>query len=271
MTRVGLCFAAIQLFFVTSWTVYVIFLPQLAAQAGIGKRWVIYVLMADQLIFAAMDLAMGLKADRVARNAGRLGPLMVGLTAVSCTAFLLLPLSAAFGLTLLFLAVVTLWALTSSALRAPQMALLGRYVPAPAVPWMTSWVLLGIGVAGAIKPPLTVLLRNVDPRVPFALCSAALPIMVTSVLWAEKHLASKLQASTPTPTPPPTGRMFVFYGAVLLPGLGFQLALPSTRWRNTCVLLSPPACLTCCQCSRPAFALPCFLPSAPPAGAAALP
>lgn len=27
MTRVGLCFAAIQLFFFTSWTVYVIFLP----------------------------------------------------------------------------------------------------------------------------------------------------------------------------------------------------------------------------------------------------
>ena len=223
MTRAGLCFAAIQLFFVTTWTVYVIFLPQLAAQAGIDKRWVIYVLMADQLIFAAMDLTMGLRADRVVRNAGRLGPMMVGLTAVSCAAFLLLPLAAAAGSPFLFLAVIAVWALTSSALRAPQMALLGKYVPAPAVPWMTSLVLVGVGVAGAIGPPLTVLLRNVDPRAPFALCSVALLIMATSVLWAEKHLAFKPRPTVVAPQPP-TGRVLVFYGALLLLCLGFQLA-----------------------------------------------
>ena len=223
MTRVGLCFAAIQLFFVTTWTVYVIFLPQLAAQAGIDKRWVIYILMADQLIFAAMDLAIGLKADRVARHVGRLGRLMVGLTAISCVSFLLLPLIASARSPALFLAVIAVWAMTSSALRAPQMALLGKYVPTAAVPWMVSLLLLGTGVAGAIGPLLTVFLRNVDPRLPFALCSVALLATVTGVLWAEKNLARG-------PLPPViarqplTGSVFVFYGAVLLLGLGFQLA-----------------------------------------------
>ena len=91
---------------------------------------------------------------------------------------------------------------------------------------MVSVLLVGTGVAGAIGPPLTVLLRNVDPRVPFALCSAALLVMATGLLWAEKHLA---RVPWPPPATPPrprplTASVFVFYGAVLLLGLEFQLA-----------------------------------------------
>ena len=52
-----------------------IFLPKLAAQAGIPKHWVIFILLADQLIFACMDLAMGVMANRVSRAAGKLGRL----------------------------------------------------------------------------------------------------------------------------------------------------------------------------------------------------
>ena len=65
MTRVGIYFAAVQFLFVSCWTVYVIFLPQLAAQAGIEKKWVIYILMADQAIFTLMDFSLGVAADRV--------------------------------------------------------------------------------------------------------------------------------------------------------------------------------------------------------------
>jgi MFS family permease len=222
MNRVGISFAAIQLFFISTWTVYVIFLPQLAAQAGIEKRWVIFLLMADQVLFGAMDLAMGLAADRVGRTIGRLGRMIVGMTAISCITFALLPLIAPAASPALFMGVIAVWAITSSALRAPQVALLGKYVPAASVPWMASLLLVGTGVAAAIGPPLTVVLRNVDPRVPFALSSVALLAMVSSVLWAEKHLA---RGPKPVAVPPRpiTGGVLVFYGAVVLLGLGFQV------------------------------------------------
>ena len=83
MTRVGIYFSAVQFLFVSCWTVYVIFLPQLAAQAGIEKKWVIYILMADQAIFTLMDFSLGVAADRVQRVLGRLGRLLVIVTAVS--------------------------------------------------------------------------------------------------------------------------------------------------------------------------------------------
>ncbi len=50
--KVGLTLAVIQLFFTLTWTVYVIFLPQLAAQVGLPKDMVLVILMMDQLIFS---------------------------------------------------------------------------------------------------------------------------------------------------------------------------------------------------------------------------
>ncbi|RYF39484.1 MAG: MFS transporter, partial [Comamonadaceae bacterium] len=103
MNRVALCFGAIQLLFVSTWTVYVLFLPQLAAQAGIDKRWIIFILMADQAIFAISDMVVGIASDKVARKFGALARWMVGLTVVSCIAFLALPFAAPAGSPVLFL------------------------------------------------------------------------------------------------------------------------------------------------------------------------
>jgi len=225
MTRVGLYFAAVQFLFVTCWTVYVIFLPQLAAQAGIEKKWVIYILMADQAIFTLMDFSLGVATDRVQRVLGRLGRLLVILTAVSCAAFLLLPLAAPSGSPILFLGLIAIWAMTSSALRAPPIALLGKYVPAPKLPWVSTLTLLGMGIAGAAAPYLTVSLRGVDPRLPFALSSIALIVAVSAMLWAEKHLAGAA-AVAPPPEPvankPVGAGVALFFCAVALLGLGFQ-------------------------------------------------
>jgi MFS family permease len=225
MTRVGIYFAAVQFLFVTCWTVYAIFLPQLAAQAGIEKKWVIYILMADQAIFTLMDFSLGVAADRVQRVLGRLGWLLVILTAVSCAAFLLLPLAAPSGSPLLFLGLIAIWAMTSSALRAPPMALLGKYVPAPKLPWMSTLTLLGMGIAGAAAPYLTVSLRGVDPRLPFALSSIALIVAVSAMLWAEKHLAGAAAAAPPPEAvvkKPVGAGVALFFCAVALLGLGFQ-------------------------------------------------
>src|SRR5687768_14526583 len=107
--RVALYFAVVQVFFTLTWTVYVIFLPQLAAQAGIPKNAVVYILLLDQLIFVATDFAMGVMADRVSRVLGKLGYFVLGITLLSCAAFLLLPFVAPSGVTWLFIAVTALW------------------------------------------------------------------------------------------------------------------------------------------------------------------
>ena len=222
MTKVGIYFAAIQFLFVTCWTVYVIFLPQLATQAGIEKKWVLYILMADQLIFALMDFSLGVAADRVLNSLRRLGPLLVWTTAISCAAFLLLPFIAPAGSPAPFVALIMIWAITSSALRAPPMVLLGKYVPAPTVPWVSTLMLLGMGLAGAIAPYLTVSLRGLDPRLPFALSSIALIAAVSGFLWAEKHLERSAPFAPAASRPLSTG-VVLFFGAVALLGLGFQV------------------------------------------------
>ena len=223
MTRVGITFAAIQFLFVTCWTVYVIFLPQLAAQAGIEKQWVIFILMADQVVFALMDYSMGVAADRVLGKFHRLGPSLVWATAISCGAFLLLPFIAPTGSVALFLAALLVWAVTSSALRAPPMMLLGKYVPPAGVPWVSTLSLVGLGLAGATAPYLTLGLRGVDPRLPFALASLALVAAVGGMLWAEKHLAAAAPAEPPPPARPIDARVLAFFAAVALLGLGFQM------------------------------------------------
>lgn len=226
--KVGIMLALIQLFFTLSWTVYVIFLPQLAAQVGLGKGAVLAILMMDQLIFLVADTAMGVFADKSARVFGKLGRWVVLVTLVSCLAFLLLPLMATQGQGAqgLFLALTVIWSVTSSALRAPPLVLLGKYAAVPAIPWLASLSLVGLGIAGAVSPYLTVALRGLDPRWPFALSSVALALATLGIVWAERTLkeggagAIAVASSEPDLGKPPIAP---FLATMVLLGLGFQI------------------------------------------------
>ena len=79
----ALYLGVVQFFFATTWTIYVLYLPQLAAQAGIDKRWVPWILVADQLIFAVMDVIAGFWIDRVRAGLGRYGGWILGVTLIS--------------------------------------------------------------------------------------------------------------------------------------------------------------------------------------------
>ncbi|MGB4116758.1 MAG: MFS transporter [Polaromonas sp.] len=224
--KVGITLAVIQLFFTLTWTVYVIFLPQLAAKVGLAKGMVLVILMMDQLIFLVADTVMGVFADKSARVFGKLGRWVVLLTLASCAAFLLLPWVASTGpeAQWLFLALTVVWSVTSSALRAPPLVLLGKYASLASIPRLASVSLVGLGMAGAMAPYLTVALRGLDPRWPFALSSMALALATFGILWAERSLKS---SSAPAPAAladaasrPP---MLPFLAAMVLLGLGFQI------------------------------------------------
>ena len=230
-TAVGLYLAGVQFLFAVGWIVYVIYLPALAEQAGLPKSAVPWLLLMDQLIFVACDLAVGVWSDRAAGVLGRIGWWVLGATLLSTAAFLVLPWVAPRGSPGLFVAITALWAATSAALRAPPLTLLGRHVAKPAVPWLMSLVLLGTGIASAIGPYLGLTLKGLDPRLPFALAGLSLAAITAGMVWAERALSQRRAATGLEAAPPPasrTGRdgvapILVFLLAALLAAAAAQV------------------------------------------------
>lgn len=198
--RVGFYVAVVQFFFALTWSVYVIYLPQLAAQAGIPKTAVIWLLMLDQLVFLVADYACGVASDRMARLNSRIGPAVLAVTVLSCAAFLLLPFIAPQGSALLFIAVTVLWTVGSSALRAPPLNIIGRHAARPSQPALVALSMLGLGLAAAAAPYLATALREVDPRWPFALASVSLAATTLGIVAAERALQGR-PAATATSAP----------------------------------------------------------------------
>lgn len=215
--RFGWYLAVLQLFFALCWTIYVIYLPSLAAAAGIAPKSVILVLMLDQAIFTICDFSTGIAADKVTRVLGRLGVWVAAATAVSCAAFFIMPLVAGAGAAML-LSVVVVWTVTSSALRAPPLMLLGKYARKPSIPYLSALAMLGTGIAGALGPHLTVALRGVDPRIPFALASVVLMLVTLGMITAERRIA---QAPRPAAGKPPVKS----YRTMARPAAIFALAM----------------------------------------------
>jgi hypothetical protein len=221
----GLYLAVLELIFALGWTVYAIYLPRLAASVGIAAGAVIYILMLDQAIFTITDFAMGVAADKVSRLVGRLGHWVAAITALSCAAFVALPFiaGARLGPTAL-LVLIVIWAVTSSALRAPPLMLLGRYAARPAIPYLMSLAMLGLGIAGAVSPYLAITLAKQDPRLPFVIASVALVLASLGLAKVERSLAKD---APPKPEPPKNVDravpVIVFALATVIFAFGFQL------------------------------------------------
>ena len=221
-TRVGVYFGVLQLFFTLTWFVYVLYLPRLLGQAGIDAGWVPWILALDQAVFVICDTATGIASDRVARVVGRLGTIVAVVTTVSVLAFLLLPFVATAGAGV-FLTLTVVWAITSSALRAPPLKLLGRYTPPDRQPWLASLFLLGMGLVGAISPFLSDWATEFDPRIMFAVAAVSLVVVSSSMVWADKRLAA-----SPPPPAAATERsrltsFALFLVAVALLAVGYQV------------------------------------------------
>ncbi len=224
--RFGWYLAVLQLLFALCWTVYVIYLPKLAAAAGIAPKAVILVLMLDQAIFTVCDFFTGIAADKVTRVLGRLGVWVTAATALSCAAFLIMPLIAGLG-TPTLMAVIVVWTITSSALRAPPLMLLGKYARKPSIPYLSALALLGTGIAGAMGPYLTITLRDIDPRIPFAVASLVLMLVTLGMITAERRLAANSHPSLASPPVRSFGTMsrpaIVFALGMITLALGYQM------------------------------------------------
>jgi hypothetical protein len=166
----------VQALLVLTWTLYALFLPGMAAKAGIASSWVIWILVADQAIFAVSDWAAGVYADRVAGVVGRLGRAILLAALISAGMLAAMPWLAQGGHGLLLLIAIAVWAAASSLLRAPAFSLLARMGGVSRKSGVVSWSLVGVSAAGAVGPLLTQTLKQIDPILPLALASAALAV-----------------------------------------------------------------------------------------------
>lgn len=210
----------VQFFFAVTWTVYVVYLPQLLEQAGIARSWVPWILVADQLVFALVDVATGFWVDRVRHSVARLGPWILAVSVLSGVAFLALPFMHASPA--LILGLILVWAVTSSALRSPPWALLSRHAATPRLPWLSTLTLTGTALAAAAAPYLGLTLRGVDPRVPFFVSTLTLLAAVGGLAIAERRFVAKASAPENLERQP-SQRVALFFVALLLMALGFQV------------------------------------------------
>jgi hypothetical protein len=223
----GIYLAVLQLIFTLGWTTYVIYLPKLAAQVGIAPGMVIFILMLDQAIFTVSDTAMGIAADKIAPFIGRLGVFVGILTAISCAAFVALPFVAGTGpgAQIWFIVLILIWVVTSSALRAPPLTLLGKHRARSQVPLLASLAMLGYGLAGAVSPYLGVMLRDEDPRVPFLISGLVLLLTTLALSKVERDAAQRAPASSEPVVPPKAlSRVpMIFIASMVILSLGYQL------------------------------------------------
>src|SRR5262249_45583550 len=154
----------------------------------------------------------GFWLDRVRASLARFGGWILGVTLVSCAAFLALPF---IGVSpALLLIVIVVWAVSSSALRSPPWALLGKHAAKPSVPWLSTLALTGNAVAGALAPYLGMALRGVDARVPFVVSTLTLAAAVVVLVIAERRLVPSAEAAEET-APPDSRSVLVFFVALL--------------------------------------------------------
>jgi MFS family permease len=227
VNRTGVYLAVLQLVFTLGWTTYVIYLPRLCAEVGIAPASVILILMLDQAIFTVTDTAMGIAADRIAPFVGRLGVFVGVLTAISCVAFVALPFVAGTGpgAQIWFIVLILIWVVTSSALRAPPLTLLGKHRARPAIPFLSALAMLGYGLAGAVSPYLGVALRNQDPRLPFLISGAVLLITTLALSKVERGIVQDAPTlSEPVAPAKPLGQIPMFFiASMVILSLGYQL------------------------------------------------
>ncbi len=89
-----------------------------------------------------------------------------------------------------------IWAITSSALRAPPLTLLGKHRAKPQIPFLSALAMLGYGLAGAVSPYLGVVLRKHDARLPFVISSVVL--LITALALSGSSAISRDDAAGQT-------------------------------------------------------------------------
>lgn len=216
----GLTLGCVQFFFTLGWTVYVLYLPELVKSAGLAATWLPLLLMADQFIFAVMDIGFGVVADRMAQGYRKLARMLLVLTTVSAIAFLLLPMSGRISPAVL-IGVLAIWVVSASVVRAPTLVLLAKRANATQQRSLVFWYAAGMALATALSPYIGLLLKGADPYLPFAVSALTLLVAVIVLLRFSASELPKFNAEQPQPIS--FGAYVPLLLVLALASIGFQL------------------------------------------------
>ncbi|MET0207822.1 MAG: hypothetical protein ABW220_02200, partial [Burkholderiaceae bacterium] len=193
--------------------------PGMVASVGLPRAAVIWILVLDQALFAVSDWGSAVFADRIAGAWRRLGAAIASAAVLSSVLFALMPWVAGPGGSARLIAFIAGWAVLTSFLRAPVLALLGRIGNATRQGWAVGISLVLVAMAGAAGPSLTAWLRGHDPFLPFVVASAGIAL---AGLVAVRADAWPLPKRDIVPGDARRGPILLMAGALLLAGLGFQ-------------------------------------------------
>lgn len=216
----GPVLAAVQFFFTLSWTVYAIQLPGLLGKAGIALSWLPLLLMADQLIFAMMDIAFGVMADKMTNGYRRLARLMIVLATVSAFAFLMLPILADISAGILLL-VLGIWVFSASVIRAPTLVLLAKHAKLAQQQSLVIWYVAGIALASALSPFLGLWMKGFDPRLPFVM--SALSLLIAVIVLKRVLVVTPVLIESEPPRPISFAGYLPLLLVLAIAGFAFQL------------------------------------------------
>jgi hypothetical protein len=218
IARAGLVLAVLQFAFALTWVVYAAYLPGLAAQVGIAKSVVPWVLLIDQAIFLVCDWLAGVFADRIGDAVARLGRVIALVTLGSCAAFVALPLVAPGGAAPVLVALMVVWSATSSVLRAPTLVLAGRHASRSQRAWLAGLYALGMSAAGIVAPFVGRVLARTEPRVSFVVTSCVVAAMAIVLAAVTPRAPAR-----PSREPVQVGSLAGFVVAIALLAVGFQV------------------------------------------------
>ena len=235
LERVAGYLAIIQFLLATTWVIYIVYLGDLLDKIGIGRDKLLWFILLDMFLFALMDILMGIGADRAGHLMKRLGPFILVGNTLSCLAFAALPWIAggdnASPLEQGFwVAALVLWIATSSVLKAPAFVLLTKHAAKPQIPWLVALSLTGLALGGAIGPYLGLVLKTVDPLLPFWVAAAVLWVATIGLIYMERYAEDQPSAKATQPAATPVNvankkhlLLLSLLGGALFLALGFQL------------------------------------------------
>jgi hypothetical protein len=123
----------------------------------------------------------------------------------------------------LFLTLTGIWAVTSSALRAPAFTMISRHAAKPQVPAIAGLALAGMALAGAIAPYLGASLRQLDPRLPFAVSSLSLLALAGGLIWAERSAHGSSEKPPEQSTTHVSLKPGLLFPLLAVAALGYQI------------------------------------------------
>ena len=158
------------------WLIYNLYIPQLLAEFGFPKSWVVGILIVENALAVVMEPLMGLLSDKMKGRLGTSFPFISFGVILSSALFIAIPCVVTFTpplavLRLILPIALIAWALAMMVFRSPVMALLGRYAVPAELPLAASFITFTATAIGAFRPFTAKWLLSLPAIFPFAIAS----------------------------------------------------------------------------------------------------